>query len=680
MEKTNNTVWRLVLLVLVIIFVFSAYGIKLVSMQLINGENYFDIATKTSKRTQVVEAARGEITDRYGKPLAVNRMTYLIVFDRTFMEDSEQNKIILSLLPVLEKSGEKWIDTLPIEKTETGLIFMKDADKETERLKKTLRLNDYATVENCMDALVKRYDLKSFPKERQRDMAGIRYEMELQYFTISNPYTFARDVSLNTVAQIKERSMDFPGVDAVTAPIREYVSGATAPHIMGTVGPIYEENYAELKKKGYKMNDLTGNGGIEGAMEDFLRGKSGSRTIEQDAYGVVTSATETTAPVPGNTVVLTIDKRIQDIAQKSLEASIKRISSTSDVGKGADANAGAAAVIDVTNGEVLALATYPSYNLATYKQTIDDLLKDNNKPLLNRPIQGTYEPGSVMKPSVTVTALQEGVITANSTVNCTLNYTYFKDKGDPTYAPNCLSRHNHISVVTALSKSCNIFFYETGRRTGITKLNEYCYKLGLGIKTGLEIPEATGILAGPGRGTRKEKGSWTEGDTVQASIGQSDNTFTPLQMAVYCATIANGGTRYKAHLVKEIKSYDLKTTVKTDAPLVADTLTLSDSTLKTVRQGMRAVCTTGGTAAAVFNSYKMAVAGKTGTAQVPSGSETATFICYAPYDDPKIAVSVVVEHGYHGASVTQVAKDIIESYFYYTPDEKSPTYENNLLS
>ena len=676
MEEAKKSIWRILVLILLVLFAFTVFSVKLISMQLIHGDSYLQQVNRTSNRTQVVEAARGEITDRYGRPFAVNRMTYSIVFDRTFMKEEAQNNIILMLFPILEKAGEEWVDTLPIQGADGAYTFEANREKDVTKLIETLRLNDYATAQNCMDALIVLYKLEEIPTEYQRKMAGVRYQMELDYFTISTPYTFAKDVSMNTVSQIKERSMDFPGVDASTIPIREYVSGSTAPHLMGSVGPIYAEKYEALKEKGYRMNELTGNGGIEEAMEDYLRGKSGQRTIEQDNFGAVINAVETKAPVPGNTVVLTIDKRLQDIAQQSLANSIRQIASTSAVKKGADANAGAAAVIDVTNGEVLALATYPSYDLATYKQTIDAMLKDDNRPLFNRAIMGTYEPGSVMKPAMSVAGLEEKVITANSTYNCTLNYTYFSDRGDHTYTPQCLSRHGALSVINALAVSCNIFFYETGRNLGIERMNQYCTKLGLGQKVGLEIPEYSGILAGPGRGTHVD--SWLPGDTVQAAIGQSDNTFTPLQMAVYCATVANGGTRYKAHLVKEIKSYDLASTIQDSTPVVADTVSISDATYKTVTDGMRAVCTTG-TARATFANYKMKVAGKTGTAQVPSGSDNATFICYAPYDDPKIAIAVVVEHGYHGSSVTNVARDIIEAYFYYTPEQKAPVGENQIL-
>ena len=681
MDGIHKTFWRTLTLVLVVVFFFSVYAIKLVSMQLINGDSYLQQAHKISERIQAVPAARGEITDRYGKPLAGNRMTYSIVFDRAFLNESVQNPVILALFPILEKAGEEWTDTLPILQTENECTFIESMEKEIAKLKKYLRLNDYATAENCMTALVKKFDLKSLDKIEARRLSGVLYQMELDYFTISTPYTFARDVSPNTVAQIKERSAEYPGVDAITSPIREYLSGKTAPHLMGSVGPIYQENYEALKDKGYKMNDLTGNGGLEEAMEDFLRGHDGERTIEQDTFGSVIDAKETKAPVPGNTVVLTIDKRLQDIAQKSLENAVRTISATAKADEGADANAGAVSVVDVTNGEILTLATYPSYDLATYKQEVNALIKDTqNRPLINRPLLGTYEPGSVMKPAIALAGLEDGTLAPNTSFNCTTSYTYFADRGDLTYIPKCLnhSDHTYIGIVRAITVSCNIFFYETGRRLGIEKMNNFCAKLGLGTKTGIEVPESGGILAGPGRGSRKEKGSWLEGDTVQAAIGQSDNTFTPLQMAIYCSTIANGGTRYKAHLVKEIKSYDLATTIKSDKPEVVDTLSISSSTESIIREAMRAVCTDG-TAKEVFSSYRMKVAGKTGTAEVPTGSPNATFICFAPFDKPKIAISIVVEHGGHGSTIASVARDIIEGYFYYEPSEKSPTPENKLL-
>ena len=663
------------MLVLVVGAVFLLYGIRLFKIQVIDGKSYLAEANKKSMKTMPIEAARGEITDRFGRPMAVNRMGYSIIFDRSFMVRNSENTIITYLVKVLSEAGETWNDDLPITGGAENYSFLDGKEKEIEKLKKTLRLNEYATAQNCIDSLFARYEVnKMTDRALARTIAGVRYEMEIKEFSITNRYTFSDDVSMDTVSKIKEHSLEIPGVDAQPVPIREYVSTKIAPHIIGTVGPIYQEEYEELKNNGYKMNEEIGKSGIEKAMEQYLHGKSGVMGIEQNAAGYVTRREELVDPKPGGTVVLTLDKNLQEIAQNSLAESVRRTAATSKVGEGADACAGAVAVVDLTNGEALALVTYPSYDLATYKTDYSSLIKAPNTPLLDRSLMGLYEPGSTMKPGIAVTGLAAEAITAGGAITCNKEYPYFG------HTFKCLGTHGNLSVTSALEVSCNVFFYETSKRLGIEKMNEFSKLFGLGQGTGIEILEANGVLAGPEYRKLKQLRDWSAGDTVQAGIGQSDNVFTPIQLANYCATVANGGTRYRVHLVKEVRSYDMKTTIYENVPEVLSRVEVPEQVFKTVHQGMYQVANgERGTARGTFAGYKMKIAGKTGTAQVAKGSDTSVFIGFAPYDNPKIAVAVVVEHGYKGTSTTEVARDIFDAYFYSETVKESPTEEKTLL-
>ncbi len=639
-QKTNRV--RLILLAALVFTAFLLSCVRLMQYQIVEGATYRETANKKTISTVSVKAARGEIVDRYGRPLAINKVAFNIVFDRVFMPEGRENEIIASLIDLMEDSGEEWVDELPIT-DQKPYQFEEGRDQaDITRAKKTLGLNTYATAQNCIDELIDKYEIKGYSEEKTRQIAGVRFSMLQAEFSPFVRYTFAEDISTSTVAKVKELDFNFPGVDVSEETIRDYVSGDIAPHILGTLGPIYKEEYEDYKKQGYKMNDTVGKSGIEKAMEEYLRGTDGVRQVEQNSKGDVVSVAEQKATVPGNTVMLTIDKYFQQKVQQILENQIKNKK---------DGTAGAISVLDVKTGEVLALATYPTYNINDYKKNYAQLNSDSGKPLFNRALMGTYRPGSTFKTAVAVGALSEGIIDRNSTVTCHRVYTYWP----APFRPKCTGYHNNISVVNALKVSCNIFFYDVGRRLGIDKENEYCHKLGLGVDTGLEIPTATGALTSPEQAQKLGR-EWNAGDVAQASIGQMDTAVTPLQMSVQAATIASKGKRYETHLVKSIQSYNFDKLIQETQPKVVDTIENKNDLFGTVTDGMIAA------ASRVSNltRYPYKVAIKTGTPQTSTTKFHSAVIGFAPAEEPEIAISCILENG---NSAKDIVKPIIDAYY-----------------
>ena len=670
LKKGRFIAFLLFSLLFLIVFV-----VDLMKLQIVDGASYLQKSDVKTYKNVPIEAPRGEILDRYGRPLAENRMGFSIVIDKEFLDTKNENFIIYDLIKTVQEANESYSDTLPISLTQP-YQYTAGEDANVKILLNDLKLDPKATADQAMTALYKQFNITGIPEADACKVAGVRYEMLRRNFSILSPFTFAQDVSIDTVTRVKENSVDLPGVSITTNPIREYVNGTIAPHIIGTVGPIYAEEYAELKGLGYSYDDIVGKQGIEKAMEKYLRGQDGVRSIEQSSTGVVTQDSVTKEAIPGDTVVLTIDERLQQVAQNSLQTVIQQIAATGKATHtgAALANAGACAVVDVRNGEILALATYPSYDLNTYQKDYSSLVQNPNKPLFNRAISGVYAPGSTFKLSTAIAALETGAITANFTVDCTHKYTFYAD-----YQPVCEGWHGITDLLKAIRVSCNFFFFDVGRRTGITAMNKYGKLLGLGQPTGIELPENTGILAGPDYRSAHDMGVWNPGDTIQAAIGQSDNLFSPLQLANYIATIANGGTRYQAHLVKSVNSYDFSKTIIDDTPKIIDKVPMKKANWDLVMEGANQVAEDSeGTAYYVFKNFPIDVGGKTGTAEVPGGTN-GIFIGFAPFNNPEIAVAVVVEHGTTGGSTAPVVLDIMNQYFLDKGDPDNPIPEGQLI-
>lgn len=659
MDSIRRVYIFLGILLIVIIF----YVLRLINLQLALGNSFLEQSQNKVLRNTIIQAPRGEICDRLGRPLVTNRKGYTIYIEKDLISEDKLNNVLLNLSKVFVKTSDKYIDTLPVSNSPYTFITSQNQDNTAKQFTQFLTANKFSNnidAPTFMNKLIEKYQLGKYSAEDIRKIAGIRYELDCKLKNSGDSYTFAEDVKIETVTRIRENTGEFPGVSVEVTPIREYVEDDIAANILGRVGSIFAEEYPALKEKGYKMNDTVGKDGIEKTCEEFLKGKDGLRQVEKDTDGQVTAIIDSISPEPGNNVILTIDKDLQRVAEQSLKTRINEIIQADNGTRGGyDAKGGSAVAIDVNSGEILALATYPTYKLSEYSSNFAQLVNDPLNPLLNRPISGSYAPGSIFKMVTGIAALDENVITTSTTYNCTGKYTFFD-----SYQPSCYhgSSHGIQNVIGALRYSCNAFFFDAGRQLGIEKLNAYTAKFGLGVLTGIELTgEIKGIIAG--KAEREANGErWNPGDTIQASIGQSDNMFTPVQLASYIQTIAANGTRYKPHIVKSIKDYHFVNTVKQNDPVVVDTVPMSDTVIDAIKYGMRRVVLEG-SAAARFKDFGIEVAGKTGTAQVPGGSSDGAFIAFAPYDKPKIAVAIQVEHGGEGGYVSIIARDIFDKYF-----------------
>ncbi|MCL2512898.1 MAG: penicillin-binding transpeptidase domain-containing protein [Oscillospiraceae bacterium] len=671
-----------------VLLVFIA---RLFDVQIINGAVYAASLQNTDEYTVPIEAARGSVLDRNGNPLAVSRPGNAVVFDAVFFppaaETERRNEIIADLVSLLEKNDEKWDDSLPLKSDGDGNLYFEDGrDADISYLKSQgfLNLNSYATALNCYDALVEKFSLEDYEAPSALKISSVYFGMGKAAFSKINSYLFARNVSIETIVSIKERSDKFEGVEIKTVPVREYENDKIAPHILGVVGPISESVYNEKRDElaqivdnpdispaekekasalAYKITDQMGKSGIESAFEDYLRGVPGYKKISVGPDGNVTGE-KVAPPVTGDTVILTIDKDLQEVVQNALEKRVRELSVNSYLPA-----AGAAVVMDVNNGDILAAASYPSYSISEYYSEYDKLAGASGSPLWNRAFSSVYEPGSTMKLSVALAALEEGPeggIGYDTHLLCEGKYECLGQ----TFS--CLGTHGYVNIVTAIEKSCNIFFYKTAEKLGITKMNTYASMLGLGSKTGVDLPEAEGILAGIAYRSSQGK-KWLPGDTFQAAIGQSDNLFTPLQLCNYCATIANGGTRYVPHIVKSVKSPDSNEVKLQNSPQVAVNTNISESSLDIVRQGMLAVAVSG-TCRTAFSDLNVKAGAKSGTSQTvkiingnPVKGNNGFVVSYAPFDNPRIAVAVVVENVDSGSATANIAAEIYK-YFFSKPD------------
>ncbi len=654
--------------------------------QIIDGDEYKAAAESLAVSSSTVNASRGEILDCNGNPLVTNRQGNSVVFKYAEFPEAEhqkdRNELIHSLIGLFEKNDIQWIDRLPLVYKNKKLIV--DEDKMTEfkymvsESMLEMEKGEESTADECLDALIKRYKLEGYSRQDARKIASVCFGMKYLSFSIASPYTFAEDVPSEIISVIMEKSSTYPGVVSESVSYREYSDTISYSHILGVVGSISAEEYeAEAKKleeklsdetltgteikvlknNAYSLNDKYGKSGIEAAMESYLRGVNGIKTTTTGSDGVVTEE-YLSKPVQGNTVVTTIDGELQKIATEALAEMLVDNKNSAYFG-----TAGAMIVMNCKTGAILANVSLPTYDITKYFTDYDKLIADKQSPLWNRGLQSAYAPGSTMKPAIALASLEEEIITTESAEYCGGYFTL----EDQTF--KCLSTHGYLNVTTALQKSCNIFFFEMGQKLGIDKMNKYCGLLGLGQKTGVELPEAEGVLASI---ANKEAAGqvWNPGDTVQAAIGQSDNLFTPLQLANYCATIANGGTRVKPYMIKSVLSADMSEVIFETEPEVVNTLNVSKKNLDIVKQGMREVVLYSG-CNYYFQNCIVDAAGKTGTSQVKKKTDAGEvvtcnngfFISFAPYDDPEIAIAIVAENGQTGSKTSQAAVPVYNYYF-----------------
>lgn len=669
---------RLITLSILSALVCGVYALQLMNFQVVRGEEFQEKTQQMTVSRISVKAARGEITDRNGVALANNKVGYNIVFYYSFFPAEDRNEIIASLIELLEASGEDWYDPLPMT-VSAEPEFLENRDSDIDTLKEKLQVNGYATADDCMYQLRELFDIdESYDDLTARKIAGVRYGMVLADFSVNNnQYTFAEDVTAELVLQIKELSYQFPGVDIVDEDIRVYPDGDLAPHIVGVVGQMYAEQYygdpengvEGYRDKGYPMNALIGRFGIESLMEEELHGVDGVKTVEQSEDGTILSETITQEPESGNNVGLTIDARFQARIQEVMNDYIEYLRSLPDDPDGDDNGnqvvGGAAVVLDAKTGEVLAAVTAPTYDLNSYFSDYSALASREDLPMVNRAFDGLYRPGSTFKTVVAAGALTEGIITPSDTVDCRRVYTYYDYIPGNTFRPTCLGYHGTTNVMRALTVSCNIFFYDVGRRLGIDKIQEYAHLLGLGTDTGLELSNAVGGISGPDRSELLGT-TWQPGNVCQTSIGQMDTAVTPLQLAIQAMTLANQGVRYRARIIKEIRSYDDSEVLESTQPEVMSEFALSDEAFEAIKTGMI------GAAESVSEQYNVLgwntslsdlgydVALKTGTPQVTATTFSSSAIAFAPADDADIAIGIVLERG---ANARNLVRPILEAYY-----------------
>ena len=627
--------------------------------QVVHGSENRARSITSNTASETVTASRGIITDRNGKVLVSNRLAYTLVVDKSSFgkDEAALNDAIWQLIQLCQEQGVTWNDTLPMT---TGSSPQLTSKSLTESFREYLDDNKLPTDGGSAEVLAamrKLYKVDdSYTDAQARLIVGVRYELDGR-----SSYTFAEDVSTELLGRITDGK--YRGVTIKTAAARVY-NTKLAAHILGTVGAIWQEEwrsdestgYVGYADKGYNMNDLVGKDGVEKAFEEYLHGKDGKRLITTDENGKITGELYTWEPQPGGTVALTIDIDLQQVVEDTLASTIQGM-----IDKDSNERGGAAAVIQVGTGEVLAMASYPTYDLETFNQDYDELVKDERLPMFNRATQGVYAPGSTFKLCTSVAALEEGIITPSTIIEDKGIYTYYVDP-----QPMCWiwrqahTTHGRINVSQAIVDSCNYFYYEVGRLTGIKKLDEYATAFGLGQSTGIEIGDVSGVLASPEWAEAHDR-EWTDGQTITAAIGQSYNLFTPLQLANYVATLVSGGEHYEAHLLKNVKSYDNSRIIDVYGKGPLNDLNISDSTMAAVTKGMHDL--TYDSLRSAFSRCVVEAGAKTGSAQVGTDIANGTFVAYAPYDDPEIAIAIVVEKGGSGSLLANAAVDIINAWF-----------------
>ena len=722
MINKNQLLRRLLVLCCLLLLCCGLAGTQLIQLQLINGESYVRRSAEFLTTTSTVSAARGEILDRYGRPMVTNKTGFslVLIYSSFWDGNSERFPLLLDIASRVKSAASaaqsaagsdssttaSINDRLPITQTapytytsssRTELSnYMKSSsealglDAVTQAVKAAKEANetDPQTDEDGVEIdQVARIDatklvsptefvnaMRSYMEKQlgmpaglsasdARTLVGIYYSMRTIGFSTQITYTLADNVPMDLIAYIKEHHDQFKGVEVQSEAVRQYDTTCAA-HLLGTVGAMSGDEWTGDKnggpyksKYGYLMSDLIGKTGLESAMESYLHGTAGSRTVETDLGGdAIAAQTTSTAPEPGDNVVTTIDLDLQKVAEKSLAENL------SYYGKG-----GAAVAIDPHSGEVLAMASYPTYDLANYNKDYKSISSDTRHPEVNRATSGVYPPGSTFKMVTAIAGLEEGIINADTYITCTGTFEY----GGQTFHCNNHDTPMTLDVTGALKYSCNTFFYTVGQKLTGAHLEQWSKRFGLGNVTGIEIGETSGHAAGPTYREQQRKADpavreWQGGDDVNAAIGQSDNGFTPLQLANYVAAIVNGGTLYKPTLIKNIKTYDYGEVVQSDAPEVLGKIDISDTTYDLVMQGMSEVTDEGGTAGSVFADYRIKVGGKTGTAEMYENGEAfdnGLFIAFAPFDDPQIVICVVGEGAGHGAYVAPIVRDMLDEYF-----------------
>ena len=696
---------RIVVLVLLIFAVLACYFTVMFNLQIVHGAEYRSQSVSQIVRTTTVEAARGNITDRNGNLIVGNQQTYTLTFDASLLpDDADTNEAILRLVNLCIENNVAYTDNVPLsadapftytpyrsstaesnfkrylEKTLQPWLE-KEIEKHRNELaaaadnpKKTVEADPFLedpaldpanlTAPQLLEAMRRSFDIDETVSDADaRKIAAVRWELALRREYATSAYILAENVDINLITLIKNG--DYLGADIGLSSARQYETTAAA-HLLGYVSAISKEQYDELKDKGYSLNATVGAAGVEAAFEEYLHGTNGVRISNTNDSGKVTSELYTVEPEPGDTVELTIDLEFQEQVEALLAERVDRMTAEDGIARGA-----AAVVEQIGTGEILAMASYPTYDLSTFRQDYTELSQDPSSPLLNRATMGLYPHGSTLKPLTAIAALEEGVTTTTEKIRDTGKWTYPGDSKSYFY---CWKRTGHglQNITQAITNSCNYFIGEMGYRLGMEKLREYLTAFGLGEKTGIEIGDYAGTL--PENPEGQNQAPW-------AAFGQSNQLYTPLQLANYVATLAGGGERYTPHLLKSVRSYDNSELVYSSSEMEpVETIDIDSKNLEAVLKGMLGYTQPGGQVYSYFKDCVVTAGAKTGTAQLGGKKENnGVFVAFAPYDDPEIAVALVIEKGGSGAALAETAVGILNAYF--SKDEIATTIigENELL-
>ena len=673
-EKAKNDRIRYNILTILVYIVGIVLLAQLFNLQIVHGEEYRETSNTKLTRESVLKADRGSIKDSSGTMLATVDAQYSIVLYKTKVNNETLNTTILKLLNILSTNGDSYVDNFLIDVN--PYRFKLEEEESQKKWKKANNIDEDATAEEAFNYFKNKYGITSDNVEDIRKILAIRYEISYKGYSSTKSIEIASNISRQSLEQIKERNAEFSGVEVVETPVRVYPLKTTASHILGRIGRI-ESSELEGNEDIYNQNDIIGKSGIEYVFEKYLKGTDGVKQIDMNVDGTITDEYVSKEAVSGSDVILTIDSKLQAVTEQALANNINKIANHGFSQENNPADAGAAVVLNVKTGEVIAMASYPDYDPSAFVNGIDTntwnyYINGDTKPLENKAISAMYSPGSTYKMVTALAGLETGTITPKTKINDTGVFRKYNSSW------KCWNRHGHgyLNVSQAIEHSCNYFFYDLGDRLGIDNLAKYSYYLGLGHKTGIELKgEIDGVLAS-NEIAKQENRVWNPGETISAAIGQSYNTFTPLQMAKYVAMIANRGKNLDVTIVKSIINPDGSEVSKDEYESYVneklglqqenvEEMNFKEENIEAILEGMRGVTSeSGGTAYSTFRNFNIEVGGKTGSAQTGvQGKTNAWFVGFAPFDDPEIAIVVFVRNGGHGSYTAEVARDIIAQYF-----------------
>lgn len=657
-----------------IIYIFGIILLlQLFNLQIIHGEEYREQSNTRLTRESTAVAARGSILDRNGNPIVENSMGFSLELYKSKVDNKTLNTTILNIVDVLEKNEDSYKDSFPIKiNEEEQYYFDFDTDEKAINWKKKMKLDEKLNAQQCIQQLKEKYEIQFDNIYQIRKVLAVRYQILQDGYSTTKSIVISNNISRKSALEFNERSENFPGVSVVVEPIRQYTSGNLASHVVGTIGKISEV------KDGYNANDYIGKTGIEYLFEKYLKGQDGTKQIDMSVDGTNTEEYVTQDAVEGSNVVLTIDANLQKVTEQALANNIQKINS-GGFGKKYATNSGAAIVMNVKTGEVLSMASYPDFNPQDFVGGISsenwEKYNTEDTPQVNKTMQTAYAPGSIFKMVTAIAGLESGAITTKETINDTGVYPKYTNPKCWIYT-DYHKGHGRLNVSGAIQHSCNYFFYETADRMGIDTLAKYAKYFGLGTKTGIELPnETSGTLASKETKQNLYNEQWYAGETLSAAIGQSYNSFSLVQIAKYISMLANGGNKIQPTIVEKIINSDgtevsreeIQNYIKEKAGIVDENqedISISQDNLRAILEGMESVTDDqGGTAYSIFKNFAISVGGKTGSAETSTGKVNAWFVGFAPYDDPQIAVVVLVENGGHGYYTAEAVKEIIEQYF-----------------